>query len=67
MPFPIVVLLPVEDFFLLGHRQPDPAFGHVQSEVSAPPSGSSEEEQALGSSSPDIQRDLWPGINNDDD
>lgn len=64
VPFSIIVLLPVEDFFLFAYRQPDPAFGHVQSEVSAPPSGSSEEQQALSGSSPDVQGNVRPAMKN---
>lgn len=61
VPLPIVVLLPVEDLVLFGHRQSDPAFGNVQSKVRTPSSGSSEEKQSLMSSSSDIQRKVRPG------
>lgn len=61
VPLPIIVLLPVEDLFLFAYRQPDPAFGYVQSNMRAPSSGSSEEQESLRSSSPDIQRKVGPG------
>ena len=61
MPLSIIVLLPVEDLLLFAYRQPDPAFGHVQSEVRVPSSGGSKEQQTLSSPSPDVQRKVGPG------
>lgn len=60
VPLPIIVLLPVQDLFLSGHRQSDPPFGNVESQMGAPPFGGCKEQQALRGSSPDIQREVGP-------
>lgn len=60
VPLPIIVLLPVQDLFLSGHRQSDPPFGNVESQMGAPPLGGCKEQQALRGSSPDIQREVGP-------
>lgn len=65
MPFSIIVLLPVEDLLLFAYRQSDPAFGHVQSKMRVPPSGSSKDQQTFRRSSPDIQREVWSGKDKD--